>query len=121
MKWFDVAKKVSRLSDHEEFKVGAAIYVKGRLISKACNNLKTHPDSIRYGRHVTSHAELRAINRIKNKALLNGATLVVYRQKKLGGLGLSRCCEECFKLVVKYGIKRIMYTTDTGYVEERIA
>jgi tRNA(Arg) A34 adenosine deaminase TadA len=119
--YFNVAKEVSRTSDHVDFKVGAAIYVQGKLISKACNNTKSHPAMIRFDRYVTTHAEASAINKVKNKSLLNGSTMIVYREKKLGGLGLSRCCELCMELVKLYKIKKIIYTTDTGYMEERIA
>jgi tRNA(Arg) A34 adenosine deaminase TadA len=66
------------------------------------------------------HAEIHAILKVKNKALLKGATIVTYREKRDGTLGKSRPCPMCYELIRKSGIKRIQYTIDDGIKEETV-
>lgn len=51
---------------------------------------------------------------------LPNATLVTYRNKKDGSLGMSRPCDRCMQLIKKLGIKKLLYTTDNGFAEEKL-
>lgn len=114
---FKQARETSYNSDHYEFKVGAAIFKQGKLLSHACNTSKSHPKMIRFGNYVTSHAEFNAVSKIKNKDILKGTTIVVYREDKNGEIAMSKPCEMCGPMLKSYGIKKVIYTTRDGFEE----
>lgn len=114
------AELVAKLSTHNTHAVGCAIYRKGKLISLGANSCKGHPKMTRYGAKVGHHAEFAAIQKLKNKNLLQGATIVVARIMRDGTLGMSKPCEICAPLLVSLGVKRVIYSTQDGYKEERI-
>lgn len=114
---------MSTLSGHK-FKIGAVIVRKGRILSSGCNQaFKTHTYINDHGEdfNKTVHAEICAIFRLKNRELLRGSTIVVYREKKDGSFARARPCPMCFELIRKYGIKKMQYTTDAGIEEEYVA
>ena len=39
---------------------------------------------------------------------------------KKGGLGMARWCPACMAALKSLGIKKICYTTDDGYAEEKL-
>ena len=43
LRFFDLAKKVSKLSNHEKFKLGCVIVKGSKIVSVGANNIKTHP------------------------------------------------------------------------------
>ena len=115
------AKAMSKLSDHPDYRIGAVIVRQGIIISSAWNHgKKSHTYIKKYGQdfNKTLHAEIHSILKVKNKYLLKGATLVTYREKKDGTLGMSRPCPMCYELIRKSGIKRIQFTIDNGIKEE---
>jgi deoxycytidylate deaminase len=114
------AEMAADCSTHRNYQVGCAVFLKGKLIALGTNNDKTHPEQFRFGRSVSSHAEFLAIKKLKNKNLLNGATLVVCRKLKDGSLAQSRPCELCMPLLLASGVKRVVYSTAEGYKEERL-
>lgn len=106
-------------SEDYQFKLGAAIFSKKRLISIGANNAKTHPLSRFYGRPVTIHAEMQAIIRAKNIVdSLEGMILVVARVKRNGELGLARPCLGCQNIIRLHNIKEVWYTTENGWAKE---
>jgi tRNA(Arg) A34 adenosine deaminase TadA len=116
-----VAREMSFQSNHPEQRLGAVIIKSGKIISKSFNQGdKTHTYIKRNGEHYnqTIHAELACIFKVKNKELLQGATIIVYRETKNGDLGNSRPCPMCYKLIQASGIKRIIYTTMDGLFQE---
>lgn len=120
---FRWARKKFAESLHPDFKMGAAIHQgKKKVIGVGCNDAdRTHPKITQHLPFAqTVHAELAAIMDVKNKESLKGATMVVYREKKDGSLGMSRPCPSCMRLLKQYGFKKIIYTTDQGYAEEKI-
>lgn len=127
-----VAYRATFRSEH--YQAMAAVLVKGnRILSIGVNNPnKTHPEQkdriANKGRLVsnkTIHAELDALIRA-NHENIRGSTLYVIRRKKNMDLGLARPCAACAALVKSYGIKKIVYSTDTSilsvanYQEERV-
>jgi tRNA(Arg) A34 adenosine deaminase TadA len=111
------AREMSFLSSHPEHKLGAVIVKGGKIISKSFNQSnKSHTYVKRNGEHYNQnlHAELSCIFKVKNKELLRGAIIFVYRERKNGDLANSRPCPMCYELIQYYGIKRIIYTTCDG-------
>lgn len=102
-----------------QYKLGAAIFAKKRLISVGTNNAKTHPLSKFYGRPVTVHAEMQAIIRAKNFVeSLDGMILVVARIKRNGEFGMARPCSGCQSIIKRNNIKEVWYTTENGWAKE---
>lgn len=127
MAFFKAAKAVSELSDHEQYKIGAVVVSKHRIISSGFNHHnKTHPLQKRYNRFRfegdavhTQHAELAALlPLIKENTDLSNATLYIHREHKDHTLACARPCKSCMKLIRDVGIRRVFYTTNIGYAQE---
>jgi len=104
----------------------AVIASRGKLICYGFNRDKTHPLAARYQKNedaIYMHAELNsilyALKEISPKKLKK-ATLYVGRVKGLeNSWGLAKPCLGCQKALKAYGIKRIVYSTNTfGKYEE---
>jgi len=120
---FKKAREVSFESESPNFKLGSVIMRKGKILSSGCNQrFKTHPyckyNGADHNRNL--HAELVSIFRIKNKEILRGATLLVYREHKNGTLANSRPCPMCMNEIKRWGIKKVIYTTNHGIFEEKV-
>lgn len=112
-------KEIRTTSHHHQHNLSAIILRKGRILSAAANNLKTDPKSPH--RFSSIHAEYNACKKIKNKELLNGATILIYRENADGNTALSRPCESCLKYLQKFKIKYIIYSTSSGFTTEKIS
>lgn len=124
--YFGAAKAVSELSDHRH-KIGAAVVLKHRIVSSACNSdCKTHPLQKYYNKYRFTgesphkcHAELSAlVPLIKDGVDLSSASIFVYRQHRNGVLACSRPCKSCMELIKDVGITKIFYTTEDGFARE---
>ena len=117
----DLAKKVSLTSDHHSHKIGAVI-TKGKAVLAARSNwlFKTHPVYNKINELKTLHAEASAILSARHKNDLQGATIIVYRDLKNGSLANARPCDDCQKLMRAYGIKKMIYTKDNIWMEEKL-
>lgn len=120
--YFRLAKECSVLSDHHAHKLGSVILTSDRkVLSKGYNlRYKTHPIMKQYMSLKTIHAELSAILNVKNKSLLNGATMVVYRQSKDGKVANARPCSTCEQILKSFGFKTIIYTINNGFAKETL-
>ena len=125
--YFRVAKAVSKLSDHPNYKIGAIVVSKHRIISSGYNSdTKTHPLQKIYNKYRFTdegnhkcHAELSALlPLIKSNTDLSNANVYVYREYKNHHLACARPCPSCMKLIKDCGIKRIYYSTENGFVRE---
>ena len=127
--YFNSAKSISELSDHR-CKLGCVIVDGHRIISSG-HNSKTKFHRIQseldnkffpgYENKGPIHAEVSAlIPLIKRRMDLSGTTLYTYRENKGGKLAMSRPCPRCMQLIKEQGIKKICYTTNNGYADERI-
>ncbi len=111
----------------------AAIIIKGgNIIGFGVNSLKAHPMVLEpvlrgksdrtmaitmYGSPtslLTLHAEMVAIRNCRNKESLRGATMFVARYSPFHGEMLSCPCQSCEYYLKKYGIQRVVYSTQTG-------
>jgi deoxycytidylate deaminase len=116
LKFFDLAKKVSKLSNHKHHKIGSVIVRGGKVISVGTNKIKTHPRSPHP--HFSLHSEMAAI--LLAKQDLKDCDLYVFRELKDGTLAISRPCEYCWQLINASGIKEVHYTVDKGHETEYI-
>lgn len=67
------------------------------------------------------HAEISCINSIRNLDInFTKVKLYIYRIRKDQPFGLSRPCPSCMAAIKDLGIKDIYYTTNDGYVYERL-
>jgi len=114
---FNTCKKIAESSNHEQHKLGAVIVNKNRIISKACNQIKTHPSSPHP--YNMLHAEILSLIRVGQQNI-EGSTIYVYRETKNGDLANSRPCIHCLTMLRLYGVEKIYYTTEKGYVYEEI-
>ena len=117
-------------SDVYKYKHGACIVKKGKILSMGFNQYKTHPLQKKYDvnrvfyEYVTNnthyiHAEIKALTKLKNMDL-SDCEIYVYRLGCNGKHAISRPCAACMSAIINSGIKKIIYTTDTGYVVEHI-
>lgn len=112
-------KELRLKAEHHQHKLSAIILLKGRPVSFGFNNgIKTHPKASKYTEYPTLHAEMSAIFKVKNKDILRYCTLVVYREDRMGNLAMSRPCVACQQLIKECGIKKVVYTTKDGWIEE---
>lgn len=88
----------------------ALVVKKNRVLSIGYNSSKTHP--IMDTRMQMIHAECDAILRCP-EAVVDGAEVIVARIKPSGKPGLARPCEVCEKILKRFGVRRVFYTTNS--------
>jgi deoxycytidylate deaminase len=116
-KFFEIAKKLSYKST-SHFKLGCCIANKNKLINVGYNDMKkTHPKSTTYDNYI--HAELSALIGCSFKET-RGATVYLYRETKDQKLATSRSCSHCYQLLKLAGIKKLAYSTPSGFKIEKI-
>lgn len=101
-----LAKSVAKLSDHR-YPMAAIIIKNGKPISVGINQIKTNPNAPRTGLHAECHAI-----KCSGKYDLRGSSIVVYREKRNGSVGLARPCKYCLIILRERGFKYIHYTTN---------
>lgn len=92
-----------------------AVIVKGgRVLSIGRNRYKTHPKSSEEEFSRSVHAEMDAIWKVKDKSILQGATIYVARKGRNDLPGMSCPCAKCQEIISKHGMRRAVFTTDHG-------
>lgn len=111
--------------------IGAIAVYKGSIVATACNTNKTSPLQARYNvyryKEVNTpskcHAEVSLIQKLRWKfgdsIDWTKVHIYLYREYKDGTLAPSRPCPACMALLKELNIKKIFYTTEDGYVEEK--
>lgn len=103
--------------------------ISGSIISIGCNRNKTHPSQSFYNKYRIKseymlpklHAEVNCLNAMKGLDVnFSKVKLYIYRIRKDKPFGLSRPCPSCMAFIKDLGIKNIYYTSNDGYVHERI-
>jgi len=114
-----------------DYKHCAIITKGGRIISSEMNNMKSHPFAMKplgclHKSEITKddlrtmHAEMAAIRKIKNKDRLKGASIFVFSMNRRGNLRISRPCTLCMYYIKLYGISKIYYTIENGWMKEKV-
>jgi tRNA(Arg) A34 adenosine deaminase TadA len=105
------------------------IYKGGKiLVAKPCCNLggptnyicrKTNVTN----NYITRHSEVQAlacIRKIKKRKIYN-ITIINVRFSREGQITNSKCCRLCAKVLYRFGVKNIIYSTEEGkFVKEKI-
>jgi len=66
------------------------------------------------------HAEVVALEQI-DYGNRRGVTVISLRIRKDGSLAMAKPCPSCTRFMVKYGVKKVMYSTSDGtIVKERV-
>lgn len=111
-------------------KVGASLYQGNKYVSSAVNSNKTNPKVVKYNSVLPFekvpflHAEMAALISASKKINFKDfkyCSLYIARKLNCGDYGLARPCKACMEAIKEYGIKRIVYTTESGYAVEYIS
>ena len=96
----------------EEFMLGACVVKNGRVLGRGYNQLnKTNALVNKFFQFPTLHAEVAALARLDPDDV-KGAIVYVYRIKRHCDPGLARPCEKCAEVLAKFGVKRVIYSTE---------
>lgn len=136
IRFFNVARAVSKCSDFRQHHIGAVITYKGDVLSVAFNTNKTSTNQFRFNRYRNfddnkcvipkTHAEIGAINKLpyyiyENDFDMNKAAIYIWREHKNGSTALAAPCPACRAALIEHGIRNIYYTTEDGCSYERIS
>lgn len=111
--------------------IGAVAVYKGSIVATACNTNKTSPLQARYNVYrytdtdtpCKAHAETTLIQKLRWKfgdsIEWNKVHIYLYREYKDGKLAPSRPCTSCLAMLKEIGIKKVYYTTEDGFAEEK--
>lgn len=131
-KFFEKARQAALLSNFKRTNIGCVAVYKGHIIAIGCNVCKTHPMQKKYNRYRKPrymdreripgiHAEMHCLKVIQHMDInFSKVKLYIYRIRKDQPHGLSRPCPSCMAAIRDLGIQHIYYTTDNGYIYERI-
>lgn len=126
--YFDKASKVAEISDFAKINIGCVAVYQGTIIGVGFNTNKTHPMQKKYNRYRNGenfipklHAEINCLNSIRYLDInFSKVKLYIYRKRKSAKYGMCRPCPSCLAAIKDLGIKHIYYTTDEGFVYERM-
>ena len=128
-RYFKKARQIANISDYKKHHVGCVAVYQGQVIGLGCNCNKTHPMQKFYNKYRMPsdymlpklHAEISCINQIKHLDInFSKVKLYIYRIRKDQPFGLSRPCPSCMAAIRDLGIRDIYYTTNDGYVYEKL-
>lgn len=128
-KYFLKARQAATISDYRKTHVGCVAVYQGTIIGMGCNCNKTHPVQKLYNKYRSSsdsmlpklHAEISCINSVKHLDInFSKVKLYIYRIRKDQPFGMSRPCPSCMAAIKDLGIRDVYYTSNDGYVYERI-
>ena len=128
-KYFQKARQAATISDYHQIHIGCVAVYQGVVIGIGCNCNKTHPIQKYYNKYREEsdeylpklHAEINCINQIKHlKINFSKVKLYIYRIRKDQPFGIARPCPSCMAAIKDLGIRDIYYTTNEGYVYERL-
>lgn len=113
------------MSTRKKFQLTATTFCsKGRVIAHGENNYKkSHPfmkilgERVGKPQNVYLHSEVLALLRSKGKRV---ESIVVKRYDSKGGMMLAKPCVICQEAMKMFGVKKVIYTTKYGMVEEQI-
>jgi deoxycytidylate deaminase len=116
LRFFDLAKKISKLSNHTKFKLGCVIVKGSKIVSVGTNNIKTHPKAPHP--FFSLHCEVAAI--LAARQDLSGCEIYVYREIKNGTPALAKPCIYCLPFIKESGIKETHYSIKDGFETRKI-
>ena len=129
--FFMAADAVASLSDHKQSKLGCVLVDKHRIISSGhnsstrCSPIQKQMDTARFGfpdQHKgLVHAETACLLPLIRQGYdMSRSDLYIVRRHKNGSLALSRPCPGCMSLLRANGVRRVFFSVEGGFSEERI-
>lgn len=105
-----------------KFNLKATIIKSGRVISTGTNSSKSLILGFERGskelwtsnNHAEKDAIVKALKLFDGLKHLAGSTIYVTRYNKNGDTKLAKPCKHCQELIESVGIKKVVYTTDSG-------
>ena len=135
-RYFKFAREAAQWADYKGTRsapaIGAIAVYKGSIVADAWNTNKTSPLQARYNVYryepadtpCKAHCETQLIQKLRWKfgdsLDWTKVQVYLYMEYKDGRLGPSRPCSSCMALLRDLNIKKIMYTTEDGFAEEKI-
>lgn len=128
-KFFDKARQAALISDFHKTHIGCVAVYQGNVIGIGCNCNKTHPMQKKYNKYRKQsdfmlpklHAEISCINSIQHLDInFSKVKIYIYRIRKDQPYGLAHPCPSCMAAIRDLGIRDIYYTSNDGYVYERL-
>ena len=88
----------------------------GRILSYGINKPFPNQFALNYAQHGgwQTHSECDAIYQAR-KSNLVGATIYNCRVTKNGNIEISKPCPGCTQMLEEYGIKKVVFTTTSGF------
>jgi deoxycytidylate deaminase len=117
-------KKAEESKDVYRARVGAVIANKKQILSSGINQMrgfKFCPTDRKWPNSL--HAEQDAILKLLNSRKCNqliGSTIFISRILRSGKPGNAKPCKICEQLIKAVGIKKVVYTTETGVKSYRV-
>lgn len=99
-----------------DFRLGASLVRKNRILVSRPNSAKTHPLLLRFSEFPFLHSESNAIL-AWGMDNCSATTLYVVRILRNNNLAMAKPCCSCMKLIEYVGISKIFFTTEYGYEE----
>lgn len=112
------------IAKESEMVVGSrhcAIITKGKkIISIGVNSKTSHTEmfSNKDQNKIFLHAEIQCLLGVRYRDI-NGYTMYIGRYSSAGN-NISKPCPKCMSSIKTRGIKKIVYTTDEGYIIEKV-
>ena len=111
------------ITDNSSYHHYSGIYKNGKMVYTGNNHLRNsyNNECICW----STHAEIDVIHKVlksyklhlfKDLADLSNYCIIVVRFGKDGSFKNSRPCNQCLETMVKYRIKKILYSTDNGII-----
>lgn len=128
MHYFTKASQVAEISDFAKVNIGCIAVYQGTIIGVGFNTNKTHPMQKKYNRYRNGenfipklHAEINCLNSIRYLDInFSKVKLYIYRKRKSAKYSMCRPCPSCMAAIKDLGIKHVYYTTDEGFIYERM-
>lgn len=116
---FRIAIKKAEESKFERARMGAVIVKGGNILSTGTNEIRGY-SGFKHKHPRSLHAEASAIKYLLDRKRLHslaGSVLYVTRVTTKGRSALAKPCEHCMELIKAVGIKKVIYTTNSGIEE----
>jgi tRNA(Arg) A34 adenosine deaminase TadA len=115
-----IALEEARKSDHQH-RLGCIIFNKNKILVSGHNSTlksakKLHPKFTKWANSI--HAEVATI--LSARTDLNGSSLFIIRINNNEKLLLAKPCQYCRMYLQYVGVKRIIYSVKSGFMEEKL-
>jgi deoxycytidylate deaminase len=103
------ARKESKKSTHRH-RIGVVLTQGANILSRGYNQIRSAQIGLSYTNYPESlHAERHAAMQVQRETI-QGGDLFIWRETKKGLPANSRPCNDCTRLLVHLGIKRIIHS-----------